>query len=215
MPDGRLVERGEFAFRQLEPPPERTPDPRPNDLQARAEALLATAHADAHCIREEARQQGFAQGFETGRSAAEAELEPAAAALAAALDAARRLTAEAADATERQAVELGLHVAEQVVAGTIAVAPDRLLDAVSGALRALVERQRVLMLVNPADLELVRSSIGSLSASLGGIEHVEVQGERRVERGGAILRTTVGEIDARVETKLARARAVLEAELAR
>ena len=46
------------------------------------------------------------------------------------------------------------------------------------------------------------------------MEHWEVQAERRVTRGGAVVRTADGEIDAALETKLARAREVLDDELA-
>ena len=52
-----------------------------------------------------------------------------------------------------------------------------------------------------------------IRASLGGIEHCEVQAERRVSRGGAVVRTPEGDVDARVETKLVRAREVIEAAL--
>jgi flagellar assembly protein FliH len=54
----------------------------------------------------------------------------------------------------------------------------------------------------------------SMRTTLGGIEHTEVQAERRVSRGGAIVRTPDGDVDARVETKLQRAREVVEAALA-
>jgi flagellar biosynthesis/type III secretory pathway protein FliH len=54
-----------------------------------------------------------------------------------------------------------------------------------------------------------------IKASLGGIEHCEVQAERRVARGGAIVRTPVGDVDARVETKLERASEVVAAALGR
>jgi flagellar assembly protein FliH len=85
---------------------------------------------------------------------------------------------------------------------------------VRGALRRLVERDRVLILVNPDDLEIVRDHASRLVGELGGIEHCEVQAERRVRPGGAIVRTAEGEVDATLETKLARAREVLEHELA-
>jgi flagellar assembly protein FliH len=52
-----------------------------------------------------------------------------------------------------------------------------------------------------------------MRASLGGIEHCDVQAERRVARGGAVVRTPEGDVDARLETKLARAREVVEAAL--
>ncbi len=82
-----------------------------------------------------------------------------------------------------------------------------------GALRGIVERERVTVLVHPEDLELVREAMDELRATLGGIEHCEVQAERRVSRGGAIVRTQDGDVDARVETKLLRAREVVEAAL--
>jgi flagellar biosynthesis/type III secretory pathway protein FliH len=69
--------------------------------------------------------------------------------------------------------------------------------------------------VHPDDLDLMRDGIAEVTGSLGGIEHLEVQEERRVGRGGAILRTASGEVDARLETKLARAREIAHEELAR
>ena len=58
-------------------------------------------------------------------------------------------------ALEAQAVDLALCIAEKVVGGALAVEPERVLEAVRGALRALVERERVTVLVHPDDLELV------------------------------------------------------------
>jgi len=110
-------------------------------------------------------------------------------------------------------VELGLQVAEKALTGALDAQPERVIDVVRGALRCLVERERVVILVNPVDLETVRDAVGDLARSLGGIEHCEVQEERRVERGGAVVRSSAGEIDASLTTKLERAREVLEAEL--
>jgi flagellar assembly protein FliH len=86
-------------------------------------------------------------------------------------------------------------------------------DAVRGALRRLSERERVTILVNPADLDTVRAATAELMARLGGIDSCDVQAERRVSRGGAVVRTVEGEVDATLETKLARARDVIVAEL--
>src|SRR4029077_6141483 len=114
---------------------------------------------------------------------------------------------------ERQAVELGLKIAEQALHAAVAADPELVLGAVRGALRRLVERERVLVLVHPDDLELGRATSPTLVAELGGMEHLEVQSDRRVPVGGAIVRTAEGEVDATIETKLARAREVLEREL--
>ena len=56
-----------------------------------------------------------------------------------------------------------------------------------GALRRLVDRHRVTVLVNPADLELVSDAWRRLRAELGGIEQCDVQADRRVGRGGVVV----------------------------
>ena len=160
------------------------------------------------------REQAFEEGFAAGVAQAQSQLDGPAGALAAAAEQLQALRTDAASSVEADAVDLALRIAEQAVGAAIAVDPELVIEAVRGALRRLVERDRVLILVNPDDLELVRDHVARLVGELGGIEHCEVQAERRVRPGGAIVRTSEGEVDATLETKLARAREVLEHELA-
>jgi flagellar assembly protein FliH len=195
--------------------PVAAPEPAPSLEQAalKARRLVAAAEAEADRIRAEARAAGHSEGFAAGRGEALAEMSPSVAAAASALEALRALEADYTDRVEYAAIELSLQVAERVVGGTIAVSPERLLDVVRGALRTIIERERVTLLVHPDDLDLMRAAVADLTGSLGGMEHLEVQEERRVGRGGAIVRTRVGEVDARIETKLERVRSVVEQEL--
>ena len=171
--------------------------------------IVAQAYAEADAIRAQAREDGFAAGLQ----AAQAEMSTGAEALAAALQAVTELRGEVAEQVERGAVALGLRIAEQALGAAVEVDADRVVDAVRGALRRLTERERVTILVNPADLDTVRDATAELIARLGGIDSCDVQAERRVSRGGAVVRTVEGEVDATLETKLARAREVIVAEL--
>lgn len=172
-------------------------------------AAMAGDAADATSIAAEAHAAGFNAGLEAAREACTSALQ----ALNRAVDEVNALRAETAAQVERQAVELALKIAEQALHVAVAADPELVLGAVRGALRRLVERERVLVLVNPDDLELVRETAGTLLAELGGMEHLEIQSDRRVPRGGTVVRTAEGEVDATIETKLARAREVLEREL--
>jgi flagellar assembly protein FliH len=201
-----------FDFEQLAPAP-RQHVPSMAEATSRAQAVIAAAEADAQRIRTVARQQGHAEGFEAGRAEARADLEPVFAALSEAVERLREQEATVADAVEAQAADLAVRIAEKVLAGALAVEPERVLDVVRGALRAIVERERIVILVNPDDLELVREGMAEIAGQLGGIEHVDVQEERRVPRGGTVVRTTVGEVDARISIKLDRARSAVEAQL--
>lgn len=195
----------EFEFEPLEPAPAVTL----RDL----ESPLAAAQAEADAIRSAARAEGHADGLHAGLEEGRAQVAAALSALSSARAEVVALRESIAEALERDAVELAVQLAEKIVAGTLAVEPERVLDVVRGALRRLAERRRVTVLVHPDDLELVRGAADGFAGELGGIEHCEVQAERRVTRGGAVVRTDEGQVDASVETQLARARELVAAEL--
>ena len=196
----------EFDFEALEPP---APPVAAEDAADAVMETLAQAREDAEQLREAARAEGFA----AGHAEAMASLQPALEALASAAQEMHDAQAEACARLERQAVELGFALAEKVLAGAVAVEPERVIESVRGALRGLVERERVTVLVSPDDLELVNGAMDELRGSLGGIEHCVVEAERRVRRGGCVVRTPDGDVDAGIDTKLTRAREVVEQEL--
>lgn len=171
---------------------------------------LSQALAEADAIRSRAYDEGYAAGLAEAAEASVAARE----ALVSAAAGLEELRGHVADGLERGAVGLSLRIAEQVLGAALTVEPERVMDAIRGALRRLTERDRVQIMVNPGDLEIVRDGLPELTAQLGGIGSVDVLAERRVGRGGAIVRTTEGDVDASMETRLTRAREVLEREFA-
>lgn len=194
-----------YDFEQLEPS-----EPPPRDAAAR---LLAKAMADAERVRERALQEGHAEGRAAALEEARADVAAASAALAEALSGLEALRTQVAADVERDAIELALALAEKVLAGALQARPELVVEVVQGALRRVNDRRRITVLVNPGDLETVGAAVGELLSPASGIEHCEVQGDARVERGGAIVRTIEGEVDAGVQTQLERAREVVLAEL--
>ncbi len=194
-----------YAFRQLE---------RTSSTGHSPAEVVAHAQAEAEAIRERAQAEGHAAGYADGLELARTEAAPLLAALA---DAARTVAdtrEELAETLTAQAAELALLTAEQIIAGAIDVEPERIVDVVRGALRRLSERHHVTALVNPDDLELLSRSATALQAQLGGIEHLDVQADRRIARGGAVARTTYGEIDVTISAQLQSARELVAATLA-
>lgn len=193
-----------YTFRQLEAPAGSVRD---------VADVLSAAHADAEQIRQQAWAEGETEGRAAAMAAMRAELEPSLQAVAGAAQALDAVREQVISELERDAVTLALRLAEQVVAGAIEVAPERIVDIAGVALRRIRDREHVTLVVNPADLELMSDSVTRLQAELGGIANLNVQSDRRVGRGGVLARTEEGEIDASIETQLARAREIVAAEL--
>jgi flagellar assembly protein FliH len=196
-----------YAFRQLDAPP-------PGTSSGIADVLSAV-RAEAEQIRAQAWAAGEAEGRAAGMAAARTEAAPAVSAIAAAAEAISGLQAQRLAELEEDAVEMAIRLAEQILAGVISVEPERVIDVGRNALRHLSERRRVTLVVNPDDLELVSECVDQLQSELGGIEHLAVQSDRRIGRGGAIARTDSGEIDSGLDAQLSRAREIVAAALAR
>ncbi len=197
---------GAYTFRQLEAPAGAA-------THGSGADVLSAAIAQADQIREEARAAGEAEGRLAGMAAVRAEAEPSLRALAGARDALDALRDELIAELEADAVTLALRLAEQILATALHVAPERLIDVAGQAMRRIADRRHLTLVVNPADLELMQESVLRLQSELGGIEHCNVQADRRVGRGGVIARTEAGEIDAAIEAQLSRAQEIVVAEL--
>jgi flagellar assembly protein FliH len=186
-----------YAYEQLE-----ASQAPPRDA---GERLLAQASAEAEQIRERARAEGYEQGRAAGHEHGVAEIARAVSALVEAVHGLDALRVEVAEAVEQDAIELALALAGKILAGAFQARPELVVEIVQGALRRITDRRRITVLVNPADLDVVRGALGELTAQGSGVEVCDLQSDERVGVGSAIVRTAEGEVDASVATQLERA----------
>ncbi len=143
---------------------------------------------------EAARQQGYAAGMAQARDelAQEAKrLRQLAESLGAALDA---LDFRLAD----QVLNLALDVARQVVAGELSARPERILEVVNLALRQMADTTRdARLLLNPEDARIVRPILNDL-LDRSRLRMVE---DARIVRGGCLIETLQGDLDATLQTR--------------
>jgi flagellar assembly protein FliH len=192
-----------FPLEQLE-----ASKPPPRDA---AERLLAQATLEAQELRDQARAEGFEEGRAAGLEAGSEAIEAAKRTLAEAARDLAELREQTAEAVERDAIELGLALAGKIIPAALLAQPEVVAYAVQGALRRVSGQRALAVLVSPEDLETVRAALGEHQP--GSAEPFDLQADPSVQRGGAIVRTTEGEIDAQVQTQLERAAEVAFAEL--
>ncbi len=172
--------------------------------QRQGAELVSAAREQAQDIARAAREEGHAAGYEEGRARAEAEvgdlLTFAENAVREAVEARSRMLAEA----ETDIVRLAISVAEKIVRADVAAHPERVQGVLAAALRKTYVRDRLQVACAPEDLELLTTGRAELEAQVGSLRHLELVADRRVSRGGVVVRTDAGDVDATIEGQLER-----------
>lgn len=174
----------------------------------RAKQLVADANARVAAIESQARATGHEEGVTAGRAAGHAELEEDISAIHELIANARAQRNAIIEGAEPELVRLAMSVAERIVYDHVAIDPNVVLENVRHALARIVGREIVTLRVNPADLEILRE-YRERTAANNDVEHLRIIEDQRVDRGGVVVETDAGTIDAKVSTQLREARRAL------
>lgn len=175
------------------------------DAAAQARALVESARAEAGAIRAQAHADGVAEGVAAGRVQIESDLAATVANLRAVVDEARAQRNKVIEEAEPEIVRLAMSVAERIVHDHIAVEPSVVVANVKSALTRLVGREVVTLRVNPDDVETIRAHRDAIAGS-NDVERLRIVEDQRVDRGGVIVETDAGTIDAKIGTQIREAR---------
>lgn len=176
--------------------------------QQRARQTLDAAEARATALAEDARRHGYDEGHAAGVAAAQAEMANMLAALRELVESARVERHALLISAEPELVRLAVGIAERVLHQQIALDGGVVVEMARAAIARLVDREKITIRVNPADIERMREHREELLA-LGDVKVMRVIEDQRVDRGGVVLETDAGSIDAKISTQLGEVRKLL------
>ncbi len=170
----------------------------------RSEQVAAPPPPDPTIVLEQARasaeKAGYAEGYARGRADAEGALRDQVERLTALVGAAVHDLREALFELEPQVIELAMTVAGRVVERELAADPELVVDVVRAALDAAVSLPVVRVRVHPADEPILAAAWAS-QGSTGGAP-VELVADPTIQRGGCLIDTASGLVDAQPRTRL-------------
>ena len=172
------------------------------DPEAVRAAIMAEARLEAEQKVREAYAEGLRRGEMAGREAFDASIAHAAAALTAAADEIPGAREAFLNSLEPEVFELATLIARRVLGREIRTDEMLVRHTATRALEALIDRQRVTLRVNPADLEALRTHKVTLLEAFPGIQALDVQADGGVAAGGCVASSETMEADARLETLL-------------
>jgi len=181
------------------------------DAQQRAEALIADAQARVTQIEMQAHDGGFERGMTDGRASAKAEMDEMLETMRGLIEMARIERHKIIEGAEPEIIRLATAIAERILHKHVAVDASTVHDMTRNAITRIVSRENVTVRVNPADIESMRENREQLMM-FNDIEHLRLIEDQRVDRGGVVIETEAGTIDAKVSTQLREVRRLLAVE---
>ncbi len=166
------------------------------ELEQHPEVSEKLAH-----LAQEAYEKGFEQGHRDGEELGRKKYETLAARLAEVLKSLEQEIERHILALEPQVLALVKLMAEKVINREISLNSEVLQEAIREALSHVVDQARVKIRLNPGDLEFLEEIIEELSEELSRLKDFEVIPDGSISRGGCLLETDFGLIDATVERR--------------
>jgi flagellar biosynthesis/type III secretory pathway protein FliH len=181
------------------------------DAFERASQLLNEAAERGDKLVEIVQSEARTAGHAEGAAAADREMSDMMATMRNLVDMARVERHKLMESAEPELVRLAVGIAERVLHQQIALDRGVVVEMARVAIGRLVEKESVTVRVNPGDLERMREHRDELLSN-GEIKNFRVVEDQRVDRGGVVVETDGGTIDARISTQVNEAKRVLHIE---
>ena len=153
-------------------------------------------------IEHEAYQKGYNAGREIGYREGQGEVRRLIDRLGTILGHAIDVREQIVRDSEKLMVEMILMIARKVIKDEIIERKEVVLNNIREALARIKERDRIDIRVNFHDLELTTAHKDEIVKMMESLRKVNIYEDSRVDRGGVIIETDVGAIDARISTQL-------------
>ncbi|MDY0191571.1 MAG: FliH/SctL family protein [Desulfuromonas sp.] len=147
-------------------------------------------------------QAAFERGHQSAIDEADAQLRHATQALATACNEINGLKEKVLQRSSDDMLRLVLAIAERVVNAELSINPEVISRTVQQAIQAAVSAEEFRIKVNPDDLQVVQERKPLFVASLSGLSHIEFVADASVTRGGCLLESPLGRVDATIEAQL-------------
>lgn len=152
--------------------------------RADAEQYRAEVVKEGETIKEQASREGFEAGFSRWIEAI-ADLE--------------KEVQQVHKALEKSIIPVALKAAQKIVGREIELSETAILDIIANKLKAVAQHKRVTIFVNPEDLQRVEAGRERLKQIFEALEVLSVRARKDVSRGGCVIETEGGIINAQLE----------------
>ena len=167
-----------------------------------AEQIIQQAHDEEAKLKAEASETGYAEGHDQSYKEGSEEVERLIQRLHKMIEAIMFRREEILKETEQQIVELVILISRKVVKIISETQKTTIMSNVLAALKKVRARGKVILRVNVEDLKLTSANTAEFIKRIENVEGISVMEDSTVDKGGCIVETDFGAIDARISSQL-------------
>lgn len=167
-----------------------------------AEKIILEAEKKVSEIEHDAYMKGHEAGREEGYKEGQAEVMRLIDRLGTIVSTAVDIRDDIIKSSEKLMTEMILMIARKVIKDEIVERREVVINNIKEAIKRIKDRDRIDIRVNFADLDMTTAHKDELIKMMESLKKVNIYEDSRVERGGCIIETDVGAVDARISTQL-------------
>jgi len=173
-----------------------------DDAHAKAKEIEDEIRSKVNEIEKESYERGYKEGHDRGYQDGREEVQRLIDRLHTIISKAIEKRNEIIEESETQLINLVLLISKKVIKVISENQKNVVINNVVQALRKLKSRGDVVIRVNIADLELTSEHIKDFMSMVENVKSITVLEDSSVDRGGCIIETDFGQIDARISSQL-------------
>jgi flagellar assembly protein FliH len=161
--------------------------------KAKRQATDIKAHA-----QKQGHDEGYAEGFKKGEDAAREEFKPFLETIEGLILDLTGFRKNMYDKGEREMIEMVVSLAKKVMHFEFSTRDDAVKEIIRLAVQSVLDRESMVIKINPIDKDYAESFRPELHHLFGDIKNITFEEHSGVERGGCVVETNFGVVDARI-----------------
>ncbi|MZH01860.1 MAG: hypothetical protein F3745_00215 [Nitrospinae bacterium] len=149
--------------------------------------------------QKEGYDSGYSEGFKKGEDAAREEFKPFLETIEGLISDLTSFRKGMYDKVEREMVEMVVSLAKKVIHFEFSTRDDAVQEMIHLAVKSVLDRESMVIKINPADKGYAESFRPELHHLFGEIKNITFEAHSGIERGGCVVETNFGVIDAQID----------------
>lgn len=172
------------------------------EAESKATQTILDVENHRQDILNELEQQGYAQGYQEGRSQADIEGAEVVSQAIETLNKVRMAYPQAIKDNEEKLLKLAIEIAERIIMEEISIKPEIVQKNLKAAIRKVSDLEHVVIKAHEEDLPILLEKEDQFREMLKNVKNLEFTSSKKIQRGGVVIETSAGNVDAQISTQL-------------